>query len=587
MMKIVIAAIHSQYIHSALAPWYLRAAVEAYSVRGLTAQVVEATINQPEDEVLRMWLEQEADVLGISCYIWNSALVERLLPRIAAAAPHTRLVLGGPEATFRAAELLERHPEIAYISLGEGERSFPALMDALDGGTGVEGIPGLAFVGEAGRVVIQPPVKSTEDPPDPYTPDYLAALQGRIAYLETSRGCPFSCAFCLSGREDPVRFFDLERAKRDLLTLANSGAKTVKLVDRTFNCHPARAYALLAYLIDCAAAKTIPPGVCFHFEVAADLFDDRTLSLLETAPPGLFQLEAGLQSFHAETLEAVTRQTDLDRLCGNLKRLLAPGNIHVHIDLIAGLPYEDWDEFGRSFDQAYALQPHMLQLGFLKLLPGSRLWREAEVYGYQYQPQPPYELIRGDWLGEEEIARLHRAEDALERLYNSGRFRGTLAYVQHVSGLAPFALFDGIGEALKGREIAGISLDAYTVLVQAALAALPGVDPVRLQDELVCDMLQSRRDGWLPSSLRPDPARIRQFKREATRLFPLEEGIRRGLAILYATDEVVMVEYRRADPVTGRYPLRRVSRSVFAGAAAADPPGECSRAEEAADRKTR
>ena len=259
----------------------------------------------------------------------------------------------------------------------------------------------------------------------------------------------------------------------------------------------------------------------------------------------------------------------------------------MHIDLIAGLPCEDWAEFGRSFDQAYALRPHMLQLGFLKLLPGSRLRREAETYGYRYQLQPPYELIRGDWLSEEEIVRLHRLEDALERLYNSGRFRGTLEYVQRVSGLTPFALFDGIGEALKGREIAGISLDAYTILIQTHLAALPGVDPVRLQDELVCDMLQSRRDGWLPSSLRPDPARIRQYKRQAARLFPLEEGIRRGLAILYATDEIAMVEYRQADPVTGRYPLRRVSRSAFAGAAAAGPPGGCSRAEEAAGRKTR
>lgn len=582
-MKAVICSLNSQYIHSSLAPWCLKAGVHAYGTRPVEVEVLEGTVNQPEEDILARLLDAQADALAFCCYIWNIAMVTVLSERYHALRPDTVLILGGPEVSFRGAQVLRDMPWISYVNCGEGERPFAHLLDILasessgtsDTGTfseleaGLDTVPGLCRrlpesqepggSGESSgdRIAESAPYYTAEEPPSPYTEEYLGRLQGRIAYLETSRGCPFSCAFCLSGRCDPVRFFDLDRAKREMLLLANSGAKTVKLVDRTFNCNRERAYELLEFLIS-RAGREIPEGVCFHFEVAADLFDDRTLRLLSAAPAGLIQMEAGLQSFHGPTLEAVNRKTDLDRLCRNLKHLLAPGNIHVHIDLIAGLPYEDMATFQSSFDKAYALRPHMLQLGFLKLLYGSRLREQAVEYGMVFSADPPYAFISGRWLTEGDVRYLQALEDVLERLYNSGRFRRTLAYLIRSASLTPFQVMGCLGQRLKeGGGTAGLSLEAYTARLLAACESLPGTDPAILRDMMVWDSLSTNRSGRLPACLHREDKRLKGIARRLARLsaYP-EKGIKRAAAILYSQgNRMIAVEYVKANPITGQYPV--------------------------------
>lgn len=563
-----ICAINSQYIHSSLAPWYLAAAAKAYCQQPVDVMVLEHTINQTDDAIVEAVAACPATVIGFSCYIWNITTIRRLLPRLAERRPEVVWLLGGPEVSFHPEEVLRGLPMVTFLQAGEGERPFARLLDCLAAGYTdgeLSAIPGLCFRTSTGGIVTQPPFRTTEEPPSPYTDAYFEALHGRIAYLETSRGCPFSCAFCLSGRQDQVRFFSLERAKTDILRLANAGCQTVKLVDRTFNCHKKRCYELLSFMI-AQYGTGIPPGVCFHVEVAADLFDDRTLTLLETAPPGLIQIEAGLQSFQPDTLQAVTRKTDVEAICRVITRLLRMQNMHVHIDLIAGLPYEGWDGFSESFDKAYALQPHMLQLGFLKLLYGSRLRAEAVEYGYKYHTDPPYELISSRWITEQELEHLHASEDALERLYNSGRFRLTLSYLLKQTGWRPFDLFTWFGEYAAQAGTSGMSLDAYTALVLEWFSAAPGVDPLRLRDMLVCDHLRSHQGGLLPPCLRREDRRPRQLIRRLAGGSGRSDGVKRAAAVLYSQhDRLVAVEYReeQRDPVTGWYPLRFYPAAVL------------------------
>lgn len=597
-MKVVICSLNSQYVHSSLAPWYLKAGVQAYGTRSVEVEVLEGTVNQPEEVLLERLLETQADVLAFCCYIWNIALVESLSQKLHILRPNTVLILGGPEVSFRGGQVLREMPWISFVNCGEGERPFALLLDALErvgltklrapaGGAdtmnageicmpipnsqkswdavmkdpgltaALDGIPGLCrrVLGEEGDGILESaPYYTMEEPPSPYSEEYLERLQGRIAYLETSRGCPFSCAFCLSGRRDPVRFFDLDRAKREMLLLANSGARTVKLVDRTFNCDCKRAYALLEFLID-HAGREIPQGVCFHFEVAADLLDDATLRLLAAAPAGMIQMEAGLQSFHGPTLEAVNRKTDLDRLCRNLRKLLAPGNIHVHIDLIAGLPYEDLATFQSSFDKAYTLRPHMLQLGFLKLLHGSRLREQTAKYETVFEEKPPYTFLSGRWLGAREVRELHALEEALDRLYNSGRFLWTLDYLLSVTRFSPFRLFWALGQELKGLE--GVSLESYTARLLEAGPRLPGVEVLVLRDVMAVDLLSVNRSGRLPACLQREDKRLKGITRRLAQISShREKGLKRAAVLLYSQKErLLVVEYDKADPITGRYPL--------------------------------
>jgi radical SAM superfamily enzyme YgiQ (UPF0313 family) len=370
-LRVALFTLNSQYIHSALAPWCLKEGLSAYAQTPHESLVVEGTVNEPEEEVLERLFAAAPDVLGISCYIWNIRALARLLHPIRATLPDCVVVLGGPEVGHRAADALMQYPEADFILAGEGEVPFACLIDALCGLMPLETVPGLCCRLE-GQLLVHEAYVHDGLALSPYSPAYFEQLQGRIAYLETSRGCPYACAFCLSGRGETLRFLPLHQAFRDIVHLANAGVMTVKFVDRTFNANRKRALEILRFISD-AYGKEIPEGVTFHFEIAGDLLDGETLAVIERSSAGLFQFEIGLQSMREETLKSVRRKTAMARLLRNVSGLIATGKTHVHLDLIAGLPGEDLAAFSAGFDLAHALHPHTLQLGFLKLLYGGAM----------------------------------------------------------------------------------------------------------------------------------------------------------------------------------------------------------------------
>lgn len=550
-MRIALCCINAKYVHSSLAPWYLAAAMEG--AEGCEVSVIEGTINQSAEEIVQKILQAPCEVEAFCCYIWNIDRVRQVIRGLKARQPGLTVVLGGPEVTFRPQEILSQWPEVSYVLCGEGEESFPALMQALAQKRVPVEIPGLASRDETGAVSLVPARPLRTLPPSPYSEAYLSRLKGRIAYLETSRGCPFSCSFCLSGVKETVRFFEMEQAKANLVRLANSGAKTIKLIDRTFNCHPGRAYALLSFILE-QSGRAFPGDVRFHFEVGADLFRPEFLALLAAAPPGLIQIEAGLQSFCEKTLEAVDRKTDLAVLTENLRQCIRPQNVHVHIDLIAGLPYEDYQTFASSFNQAFALRPHMLQLGFLKLLHGSKLRRQAETradFGYRFSQDAPYEVQQTRWLSPDDLAKLHEVEDALERLYNSGRFLQTIEYLLQATGWTPFALLEAFGAYAAARGTAGVALDRYTQWLWDFFAGQKGVQGEKLRDCLVIDRLSCDNTGRIPPLLRREDQRLKHAKAQVRRQRPGAGKL--GVALLYQPFRVAVFDYAKRDAMTGRY----------------------------------
>ncbi len=554
-MNILLCSTNAKYIHSSLAVRYLFAAVRKSCPDQIRVEVLEFTINQPLEMVLHEINEKKPDVIAFSCYIWNISFIRELIRRIAEKLPGIPIILGGPEVSYNPEEILALNPVVDYIIMGEGEVPFPKLLNRLQDGKDASDIAGLYFRNNNGGVTCNKAKKPLPEPPSPYTPEYFQALEGRIAYLETSRGCPYSCAFCLSGINGcSVRFFDMERAKKELVLLANSGTQTVKLVDRTFNCNPRRAYELFQFIIE-NAGREIPDGVCFHFEVAADIFDNQTLDLLASAPAGLIQLEAGLQSFNAETLEAVNRKTDLEKLEKSIHILLKNQNIHLHIDLIAGLPYENLESFMESFDRAYFLSPHMLQLGFLKMLHGSDLRKKADDLGYIYSKEPPYEVIRTPWLSEEDLLTLRQAEYALQRLYNSGRFSIALNYIIRAAAMRPFSLFAGLGAYL--RDNAPMSLDDFTKAAFDYFTGLPGIHPGGLRDAMVCDRIASgiKIPGFLKI---PDEGFKRTLNHIRKSYFQEQKGVKINAAILYEGGKRAVFADGPKSPVTGRHTLQTI-----------------------------
>ena len=558
-MNAVICVLNSKYIHSSLAPWCLLAGVDKWCETGIEAEAVEGTINERPEAVMQRIVDKSPRVIGFCCYIWNITATKQLIKLVKDRLPESVIVLGGPEVSYNAGDVLAGEPLVDYIISGEGEKPFALLLNAVYRNQQPKNIPGLCQR-KGGRSVVSAPNTPEEEPPSPYGKDYFEALKGRIAYLETSRGCPYSCAFCLSGRCGGVRFFDIGRAEREILLLANSGTQTVKLVDRTFNINRKRAAALFRFIID-NYGKTIPDGVCFHFEIAGDILDDETIGLLKTAPAGAVQLEIGLQSFYPKTLEHIDRKTDIQRLKANISSITQAGNIHVHIDLIAGLPYEDIDRFQDSFDAAYSLRPNMLQLGFLKLLHGSKMRDHPDIYPCRYGELPPYEVIDTPWMSAEEIRRLHRTEDALERLYNSGRFKRTLEYILGKSGMTPFALFFSFGQHCTVKVKENISLDDYTAVAYEYFCGLEGIDKTVLRDIMVCDRLSTNPSGRLPKALdvKDDllKAALKELKKNPSTC-PIK-GVKRGAAVLYSEGCVVYADYEHKNPVTGEYQINKVS----------------------------
>ena len=527
MSKVVLLAINSKYVHSALSVWLLAEGVARYAQTPHDVEIIEATIQQHDSDIAANVTAHRPDVIGISTYIWNANKLLGLLKLLREQSPQSIIVLGGPEASYNADYWLEHGAD--YVFHGEGERQFPVFLDNLSSKTSTI---------DAKQIY---PIDISMS--DPYSQTYISTLKNRLAYLETSRGCPYRCAFCLSGGSK-LQFFPIEAAKEQMLKLSHSGAKTVKLIDRTFNCDPQRAYELFEYVI------ALETDGCFHFEVAADLFDKSTLKLLSTAPPGRIQFEAGLQSYHKPTLQAVSRKADLDKADENIRTLLSTGNIHIHVDLIAGLPYETLPIFQDSFDRAYKLGAHDLQLGFLKLLHGSTLRKQAAELGIQYQEAPPYEIICSPWLSADDIRILKQTENALRHTNNKGRFLSAIKYVLPVSGMRPFALFQRLGAFVENH---GLPLEVYAKMVHDCFITISGVHEGELHKSMICDWLAMVRGKNMPPFLRRPDNKRKQVIAAVEKKFGRVIG-REEVAVL-PSGEWVFVDVCDRDVVTGLYTL--------------------------------
>ena len=422
-MNVVLSTLNSKFIHSSLALRYLKAYGEAH---GQAYDIVEYTINMPVLHILSDITEHDIDVLGFACYIWNIEMTLHVVDMVKAVRPDIKIVLGGPEVSFTADELLERCPNIDYIVQGEGEEAFHALVTALQlGNDGLDPvIPGVrgrrdgSILGSLEAVE----VSDLSTIPFPYTEEDMEDLEHKIIYYESSRGCPFSCQYCLSGNKNTVRFFPQERTLEELQWFIDHGVKQVKFVDRTFNCAPHHHRPLMEFMRDSDTDMN------FHLEMEPELMTEWETNILCETPPGRIQIEVGVQSTHKKTLDAINRYNDWPYIQKSIRPIIQAGRTHVHMDLIVGLPHEDFNRFGQSFNDLFSLQPHALQIGFLKLLKGSGVRRMRE-YKYVSDPLAPYEVLSTHVLPYDDVRFLKYFEDVFERFYNSERFRTTFGYI--------------------------------------------------------------------------------------------------------------------------------------------------------------
>lgn len=422
-MNVVLSTLNSKFIHSSLALRYLKAYGEAH---GQAYDIVEYTINMPVLHILSDITEHDIDILGFACYIWNIEMTLHVVDMVKAVRPDIKIVLGGPEVSFTADELLERCPNIDYIVQGEGEEAFHALVTALQlGNDGLDPvIPGVrgrrdgSILGSLEAVE----VSDLSSIPFPYTEEDMEDLEHKIIYYESSRGCPFSCQYCLSGNKNTVRFFPQERTLEELQWFIDHGVKQVKFVDRTFNCAPHHHRPLMEFMRDSDTDMN------FHLEMEPELMTEWETNILCETPPGRIQIEVGVQSTHKKTLDAINRYNDWPYIQKSIRPIIQAGRTHVHMDLIVGLPHEDFKRFGQSFNDLFSLQPHALQIGFLKLLKGSGVRRMRE-YKYVADPLAPYEVLSTHVLPYDGVRFLKYLEDVFERFYNSERFRTTFGYI--------------------------------------------------------------------------------------------------------------------------------------------------------------
>lgn len=616
-MKTLLIALNSKYIHTSLAPWYLKAACGKECGEVL---VLEHTVNESINDVLTSIYLNKPDVAAFSCYIWNITHVLKLAASLKKLLPKTLIIFGGPEVSYDADQILKENGFVDFILAGEGDESFPKLIGLiaekhLTGACGQdqdvfselcrrdetlpEGsngkIEGLAWR-QDGNVMVQVPamVNRLDNIPSPYTDEMLSAIKNRIVYFEASRGCPYSCSYCLSSAAAGTRYFSLERVFQELDRLVEAGARQIKFVDRTFNCHRGRALAIIRHI----TGKYGKTDCNFHFEVGADLFDDEMLQMLACAPKGLFQIEAGIQTVNNAALEAVNRKTDLDRLFSNLKRIHDAGNIHIHADLIAGLPYEDYRSFGNSFNMVYNASPNQLQLGFLKFLKGTALREDAEKRGYSFNSFPPYEILSGKHIGYDELVVLKDIAELVERVYNSGRFEFSLKYIIRNCFHSPFHFFECFASYCRKtgslNNPAGVR-ELYAIFDAFASTCKGTEDKTILQELLRLDFLASDPSGTLPDFMEKRSSRnfidncFEYLKRpEISVLIPETAGmqpkqifkkvhfeifnIKLPVLSLFdgfigkdqtLTDSVYVFNYLNKDKVIGKYPFFKVDINPF------------------------
>ena len=538
-MKVLICCLNSKYIHASLAPWCLLSGVKAFAKNDYDIKVLESTINGNLHDFAKKIILEKPQAVSFSCYIWNITQTLEICKEIKEKLD-CKIILGGPEVAYRPKDVLEKYDYIDFVLSGEGEWNFPLLLDNINGD--LITVDGLTYR-KKNEIITISEKEYNETPPSPYSDDFYNNLKGRIAYIETSRGCPYRCAFCLSGRCSKLRFFDLDQVEKDIINLANSGTQTLKFVDRTFNANSKRANEILTFIKENYGTK-IPQNICFHFEIAGDILTEETLEILSQMPIGAVQLEIGMQSFNEDTLKKINRKTNTEKLIKNIKKLLEFGNMHIHIDLIAGLTGEDLESFKNSFNIGYSLKAHMLQMGFLKLLYGADMRENPQDFPCEYTENPPYEVISTPWIPADEMKTLKNCEDAVDRLYNSGRFLFTLDYLIDEMGISPFDLFNDFGNSVDGTNM---KLSDYAVKVYEYFKNR--CDEQILREKILCDLLSCSSSVQIPEIFKiRDP-----LYKKVKKYFIENVNQNMKIAILYSTNEVFAVNQSGKKDFHGRY----------------------------------
>ena len=453
-MKILLTAINAKYIHSNLAVYSLKASAGEYKDG---VEIAEFTINNQADYILEEIYKRKPEVLMFSCYIWNLSMIEEVMREFHKLCPNVPIWVGGPEVSFEVEGFLNTHPEVSGVMMGEGEETFRELCrfyKEQESEQALSQIKGIAYAYlENGTRQIQVnewrPILDMSTLPFAY--DKMADFSNRIIYYESSRGCPFSCSYCLSSVDKKLRFRDINLVKEELQFFIDQKVPQIKFVDRTFNCHHEHAMEIWRYVHEHDNGVTN-----FHFEVSADLLNEEELALMAQMRPGLIQLEIGVQSTNDITIKEIKRTMKLERLKEIVEKVKSFGNIHQHLDLIAGLPFEDYETFGKSFNEIYALQPNQLQMGFLKVLKGSYMYEHADEYGILYHDNPPYEVLSTKWLSYDDVLKMKRIEEMLEVYYNSGQFEITMK-VLGARFESAFDMFQKLGDFYEAKGYFGMS----------------------------------------------------------------------------------------------------------------------------------
>ena len=460
-MKTVLVAINAKYIHSNLAVYSLRSYARPF---GYEPELLEFTINQQKDQILKGIYEAKPDLLCFSCYIWNLSYAEEIIEDIKKILPKVTIWAGGPEVSYDAPKFLKRHPEVDGIMCAEGEKTLTELISYYEigksQGKSLDGINGIVY--QENKTIHQTPLRDIMNMDDLVFPyEDLKDFEHKIIYYESSRGCPFSCSYCLSSIDKKLRFRSFSLVEKELEFFLAHKVPQVKFVDRTFNCKKSHAMAIWTYI------KEHDNGITnFHFEVAADLLTEDEIALIQTMRPGLIQLEIGVQSTNEKTLAEIHRKTDFEEITRKVKAVQKGENVHQHLDLIAGLPYENYESFGHSFNDVYALKPEQLQLGFLKVLKGSYMAEAAEGYGCVHKAKPPYEVLGTRWLSYEEILKLKGVEEMVEVYYNSGQFQKTIRAMEHLFETA-FSMYEELADFYEKNgynEVSHTRIRRYEIL---------------------------------------------------------------------------------------------------------------------------
>ena len=538
-MKILLAACNAKYIHSNLAVYDLKAYSSDYDEHVILR---EYTINQPKDEILKDIYSSGADVVCFSCYIWNISFVRELIRDLVKILPKTAFWAGGPEVSYDAEKFLTEMPEMTGVMVGEGEKTFHDLLEFyIDGKDSLEEISGIAY--RTGDKIIHNGWRELMDlSAIPFVYEHLEKFENRIIYYESSKGCPFSCSYCLSSIDKKLRFRDLELVKKELQFFLDHRVPQVKFVDRTFNCKHEHAMTIWKYILEHDNGVTN-----FHFEISADLLREEEMELMSQMRPGLIQLEIGVQSTNPETIRAIHRHMDLKKLEHCVNRVHSFRNIHQHLDLIAGLPYEDYDTFHQSFNDVYQMKPDQLQLGFLKVLKGSLMQKEAEVYGIVYKEKEPYEVLSTNWLTYGEVLKLKMVESMVEVYYNSGQFWHTLEYLVPFEKDA-FTFYEKLGSFYEKKgysEISHSRMRRYEILLEYLKEETDVPAEVAAQKMLY--------DLYLREKLKKRPAFASDQKQYETAVWNYRKNnqVSKTAHIeVFENGTVILFDYEKRDPLS-------------------------------------